>query len=404
MEAKKTALVMADGYEVQGGIEELQKHYDEAKVVDHFKTGALLAWLEERYYETAASKIRSLKQEYDRLVEVSNSETSQIFKTMIPSDTDIASFLSDVLGIKAAKSKDRASGREAEKREILRKKTDDEGILSKAALTAFTQEDMAELLDAGEKEIYLCGREFEIPMRVEGVKYVGILGTPTVHIAAATRKDIKKQGISLSGVTIDYLEDELENFLETIQNVMNCELTDNVEPDFLVLYEISGGKSVIKESIRQAAEEAENRLIARMEKKINRRMERLEDVQEQYELICEERDAKPVEPKPTLAEVQQALENGHERIVKDFTGKLAEKLVSKARYETLHFDLLRGSDYLLDNANDLDDVSDQIQRKFIAQYNKRDMEGIVQAFLRTIRRGVEQLQAMAAEKGEKDVA
>ena len=78
--------------------------------------------------------------------------------------------------------------------------------------------------------------------------------------------------------------------------------------------------------------------------------------------------------------------------------------MSKARYETLHFDLLRGSDYLLDNANDLDDVSDQIQRKFIAQYNKRDMEGIVQAFLRTIRRGVEQLQAMAAEKGEKDVA
>lgn len=404
MEAKKTALVMADGYEVQGGIEELQKHYDAAKAVEHFKNGALLTWLEERYYETAASKIRSLKQEYDRLVEVSNSETSQIFKTMIPSDTDIASFLSDVLGIKAAKSKDRASGREAEKREILRKKTDDESILSKATLTAFTQEDMAELLDAGEKEIYLCGREFEIPMRVEGVKYVGILGTPTVHIAAATRKDIKKQGISLSGVTIDYLEDELENFLETIQNVMNCELTDNVEPDFLVLYEISGGKSVIKESIRQAAEEAENRLIARMEKKINRRMERLEDVQEQYELICEERDAKPVEPKPTLAEVQQALENGHERIVKDFTGKLAEKLVSKARYETLHFDLLRGSDYLLDNANDLDDVSDQIQRKFIAQYNKRDMEGIVQAFLRTIRRGVEQLQAMAAEKGEKDVA
>ena len=393
-EKRKSALVMADGYEVRGSIDELRAHYDATKAVEHFKSGALLAWLEERYYETAAAKVRALKQEYDRLVESSSSEDSgfRIFQIMIPKDEDIAAFLSDVLGVKQAESKGRVSGREAEKREQLRTKTDDETILSHAALTAFTQEDMAELLDAGEKEIYLCGREFEIPMRIEGVKYVGILGQPTVHIAAATPKDVKARGISLSGVAIDYLEDELENFLEEIQRAISCELTDNVEPDILILRELSGGKSEIKNSIRQAAEEAENRLIAQMERRITRRMERLEDMQEKYDRICEERGVSAEQPKPTLEEVRKALEDGHERIVRELTGKLAEKLVARAKYEMLHFDLLRGSDYMLDNANDLDDVSDQLQRKYITMYNKRDMEGVAQSFLRSIRRGVEKLQ------------
>ncbi len=103
--------------------------------------------------------------------------------------------------------------------------------------------------------------------------------------------------------------------------------------------------------------------------------------------------------KPTLEEVRTALEDGHERIVKELTGKLAEKLVSRAKYEMLHFDLLRGSEYMLDNANDLDDVSDQLQRKYITMYNKRDMEGVAQAFLRSIRRGVEKLQEAQQKEG-----
>ena len=68
-EKRKSALVMADGYEVRGSIDELRTHYDATKAVEYFKSGALLTWLEERYYETAATKVRSLKQEYDGLVE-----------------------------------------------------------------------------------------------------------------------------------------------------------------------------------------------------------------------------------------------------------------------------------------------------------------------------------------------
>lgn len=392
---RKSALILADGYEVRDGLEELREHFDAAKAVEQFKTGELLTWLEERYYDAIAEKVFALKKEYDRIKAEAAKEDSTLqamYEAMIPKDADIAKFLCTTLGVSQAANRGRVSAREAEKRERLMKKTSDETILGNAAKTAFTQADMAELLDSGEQVIYLCGEEFEVPMRVEHVKYIGILGTPIVHIAAATLGEIKKQGISFSNVNIDYLEDEIEKFLGEIQTAKDNGLTGNVEPDILVLREISGAKSEIKNSIRQAATEAENRLIEQMAKRIDWRMERLEDIQEHYERMCEDRGVPVQTPKPTLEEVRSALTAGHERIIKEMTGKLADKLVSRARFETLHFDLLRGSDYLLENPNELDDVSDQIQRKYITEYQKRDIEGVRQSYLRSIQRCVEKLR------------
>ena len=56
---------MADGYEVRGDIEELRAHFDEPKAIEQFKSGELLAWLEARYYDTIAGKIRELMQDYE---------------------------------------------------------------------------------------------------------------------------------------------------------------------------------------------------------------------------------------------------------------------------------------------------------------------------------------------------
>lgn len=395
MEKTKTTLILADGYEVRSSMDELRAHFDTAKAVDYFKSGELLAWLEERYYDATAAPIRALKQEYDRLAAAASAEDAhtEIYRNLLPKDEEIADFLRATLAIVQVETQKYVSGREAEKREQLQKRTDDAVLLSHAAQTAFTQGDLAELLDAKEKEIYLCGKEFEIPMRVGNVHYIGILGTPIVHIAAASPKDIKKRGISFSSVTVDYLEDELENFLEVIQNVVNDELTDNMScSEVLILYEMGGEKSEIKNSIRHAAEIAENSLIARLEERLAYRLEQLEDVQGIYDSLCEERGVVAETPKPTLEEVRKTLEEGHERIVKEMTGKLAETLVSKARYELLDFHLLHGSDYLLDNPNELDEITNQLQRKYVAQYDKRDMEGVVQAYLRSVRRSVEKLR------------
>lgn len=459
---ERPPLIMADGRKVRNSLDELREHFDEAKAIEQFKSGALWDWLDSRYYETLADSIRELMEEYEQRLDYEKramAEEQEAFeelgkrlgeakellkqhpdgaiaekiaaleqeyesiKSMLPKiakeDTGdarsaLASRLADkkrelddehlgerlrkVLGVIPAAEKQRISEREEEKRKRLQAQTDDETILSHAALTAFTQEDMAELLDAGEKTIYLCGKEFEIPVRMEHMSYVGILGTPIAHIAAATAYDIKRLGISFSNISIDYLEDEMENFLSSIQSVMRRGLGEDVDPEFLILEETSGGKNAIRASIHQAAEEAENRLIETMATHIDRRLNRLDDLQAQYERICTERGLSPQKIKPALEEVHKALSEGHMRIIQEMAGRLAKKLISKASYEMLHFDLLRGSSYMLDNANDLDDVSDRIQHKYIAKYQKQDMEGMVQSYLHALRRAADKLDELCEKK------
>ena len=468
MEAKrKPPLIMADGYEVRDNLDELLTHFDESKAIEQFKSGALLEWLEARYYDTVATNVRELMQEYEeqqahvrsnphhldmaenqaefeklgnRLKEAqlllkdhpndaiaekiaTLTQEYETMKSMFPpppnasvgrwfsslvsdltntepelDDVHLCERLREILGVKRTEGKEHISKRVAEKLLKLREQTDDEAILAHAAQTAFTQEDMAELLDAGEHTIYLCGHEFEIPVRVEGMNYVGIIGTPIAHIAAATLHDLKLRRISFSNITVDYLEDEMKNFLSAIRGTMRRGLGENVDAEFLIMEETYGGKNEIRSSIRQAAEEAENRLIENMAKCVDRRLDRLENLQAQYERMCTERGIVAQKPKPSLDEVRKALTEGHMRIVKKLTGQLAKKLLSKASYEMLHFDLLRGSDYRLDNANKLDDVSDYLQTKFIAQYQKQDMEGIVQSYLRALQRCADKL----AEVDEKE--
>ncbi len=465
---KKLPLIMADGYEVRNSLDELRAHFDEATVIKQFKSGALLDWLDARYYDTAANSIRklmeeyeaqqayekshpqframeenreafeqlgkrleeaqvllknhpddaiaekvaALKQEYDSiksmLAEASNPTTGGLWSAL-PScltgletelnDEQLGKQLREVLGVSHAANKAHISKREEEKRARLREQTDDEIILSHAAQTAFTQEDMAELLDAGEHTIYLCGKEFEIPVRMERMSYIGILGQPIAHISAATVYDLKRLAITFSNISIDFMEDEMENFLSSVRGSMRRELGENVDPEFLILEETSGEKNAIRASIHRAAEEAENRLIENMAKRIDRRLNRLEDLQAQYERMCEERSITPQKIKPALEEVHKALSEGHTRIIHELTGRLAKKLISKASYELLHFDLLRGSDYMLENANDLDDASDRIQQKFIAEYQKRDMEGIVQSYLRALQRAADKLAELDEKEG-----
>ena len=473
MEAKrKPPLMMADGYEVRNNLDELRAHFDESKIVEQFKSGSLLDWLNARYYDTVATSVRELMQEYEeqqahlqsnphllamaenqadfeklgqRLTEAQSllkdhpndviaekiaalTQEYEAMKSMfsappkvnvggwwsalIPSltdtepeldDTHLCERLREILGVKRAEGKAHVFKREEEKRSKLREQTDDETILAHAAQTAFTQEDMAELLDAGEHTIYLCGHEFEIPVRVEGMSYVGIIGTPIAHIAAATIHDLKRRKITFSNITVDYLEDEMDNFLSAIRGTMRRGLGDDVDAEFLIMEETSGGKSEIRNSIRQAAEEAENRLIETMAKRVDRRLDRLENLQAQYERMCMERGIVAQKPRPTLEEVRKALTEGHTQTVKALTGRLSKKLLSKASYEMLHFDMLRGSDYRLVNANKLDDVSDCLQQKFIAQYQKQGMEGIVQSYLRALQRCADKLTEVNEKNTENGI-
>ena len=83
-----------------------------------------------------------------------------------------------------------------EKKSILSEKTDDETIIDNAVSTALNHEDLAALIQMDYKTIYLCGELFNVPIRIAGVKYIGILGTPKIKIRAKSQEELDAKQIS----------------------------------------------------------------------------------------------------------------------------------------------------------------------------------------------------------------
>lgn len=175
----KTALSMPDGYDVYSGLEALREHFDLKTVVKYYRSGELVTWMEERYYDDLADALEKLN----------------------PNAPDMERKLCAILGVVTEDDND--DKRTEEKLALLKEKTDDESILANAAITAFTQEDLAKILDAGKDVIYLCGEAtFSIPTRKTGKKYIGILGTPKISVRVSTLGELEDRGIILENLEL----------------------------------------------------------------------------------------------------------------------------------------------------------------------------------------------------------
>jgi len=181
----KFALEMADGTKVRSNLEELREHFDMESIASYYLSGKLLEWLEDRYYDDEAAKIEELDKDAPNL----NAQLCAII------GVDASKF--DALDIEAVE-------RLNEKKSILRQKTSDSTIIENAMITALNQEDLADLLDLESPVIYLCGDKFNIPIRVEHKRYVGILGTPKVEIRATSDDDINKKDIIFENVLLPW--------------------------------------------------------------------------------------------------------------------------------------------------------------------------------------------------------
>ena len=91
-----------------------------------------------------------------------------------------------------------------EKKSVLSDKTDDETIIDNAVSTALNQEDLATLIQMDYKTIYLCGEQFNVPIRVADRKYIGILGTPKIKIRAQSQDDLDAKNISFENVQLPW--------------------------------------------------------------------------------------------------------------------------------------------------------------------------------------------------------
>lgn len=222
----KFALEMADGTKVRNSIEELREHFDMQSVASYYLSGKLLEWLEDRYYDDEAAKIEELDKDSPNL----NAQLCAII------GVDASDF--DALDIEAVE-------RLNEKKSILRQKTSDTSIIDNAMITALTQEDLADLLDLESPVIYLCGDKFNIPIRVEHKKYVGVLGTPKVEIRATSDEDLKKKDIIFENVMLPW------NKVTSVNNNVGSN-SDASQANSMVAPQPSGVKQElmeIKESI-----------------------------------------------------------------------------------------------------------------------------------------------------------
>lgn len=173
---------MGDGTSVRT-IEELREHFDMESIIAYFLDGRLERWLDDHYEKAAAAAIHALQETEDNLpaklcailsIELSSNE-----------DIDIAAIVKTIA-----------------KKKRLRTMTQDETIFAHARQTAFTQDDLQELLTAGETTIYLCGKSFSISADHDNMTYIGILGTPITDIGTSSAADLQTHHIVFQNTQI----------------------------------------------------------------------------------------------------------------------------------------------------------------------------------------------------------
>ena len=351
----KFALEMKNGIKVRSGLDELRKNFDLDSIIGYFLSGKLMEWLDDRYYEEEADKLRNLE------------------RTSTDLNRQICSILCVPYEKESELSVDQLE-RLNEKRAILRQKTSDNSIISHAGQTALTQDDLADLLDMDEPVIYLCGETFNIPIRVEGKEYIGILGMPRVTIKAKTKKEIETKKITFKNVVLPWSEKEEEkkqkleekNSKTTKTRIKaDTEKKTKTKPndvikkkamdllkwlgsedargwvyyDLWYIYPASINDSTerdIKNNIRAGAREFLDRLRGDLRVNLKDKLSQLEEAQKKYDKILSSRHMRDMTIEPSLQSIREKVHQTLESLcdLKAPSGKsLEEILIEIARYE-----------------------------------------------------------------------
>lgn len=211
----KFALKMKDGAEVRT-LQELKDAFDLNAVMAYFLDGKLEIWLNDRYYDALAESI----QELDKNAPELRKKLCDIFGV---------EYEDDAMSIEEIEERNRRINR-------LKEITDDESIIENVDSVAFSQEELADLLDEGKDTIYLCGEDFQIPVRVKGMTYIGV-GTHLI-IDADKKEQFVNNNIKLINLIEDnepQLEDVLEKAGSDIHAIFLCKgYPDAEDENFLV--------------------------------------------------------------------------------------------------------------------------------------------------------------------------
>lgn len=199
--AKKTFALALNGVEVKT-LEDLQNNFELEKIVAYFKSGELLDWLNDRFYDDEAEKIENIS----------------------PDDKNLSQKICVALNVECDEDLE-FTQRIREKKKILEEKTDDENIIDNATTTALNQDDLANLLHMDYKKIFLCGENFTVPIRVENKKYIGVLSTPKIKIKANSDEELAAKNISFENCKLAWRK---ETSMEELVKIAST-IFDNID-------------------------------------------------------------------------------------------------------------------------------------------------------------------------------
>ena len=189
-------------------LDELREHFDLDKTIGYFLDGKLLSWLEARYYDTEADAVRALNKD----------------------DADVHRRLCEIFGVEyhaeeAPKIDVEAVEERNRRLSELKQYTSDPAVLEKVDQVAFNQEELADLIDEGYSDIYLCNNSFVIPLRVRNKHYIGV-GKAEAVIRSQERVDFEELGIRFDDVKFDESYEKLTH--ETPEELYRkgCEAED----------------------------------------------------------------------------------------------------------------------------------------------------------------------------------
>ena len=178
MSKKKKNNLILYGIEIKK-LEDLQLHFDMAKVLEYFTNGQLGEWLDSHYYENEAEKIE------------------QLSKT----DPDLEEKICKIIGVNPSEYVDSFIMRD-EKIAKLKEYTDDPVILANWKNVALNQEDLIDLLDQKVDIIYLVNNTFTISLRQKGKTYIGV-GDVVAVVRRDDLVDFDSLNISFKNVQVE---------------------------------------------------------------------------------------------------------------------------------------------------------------------------------------------------------
>lgn len=175
-------LIMEDNVEVRN-LEELKENFSLEKILIYISNGKLVTWLRDRYIDDIANEIEALDKNDSEIAK-------KIFEIF-----DIEYDEQKIIDVE--KSKERT-----EKLNKLKKYTTEQRFFDVIDNVAFTDDDIYDLLDENQIEIYLCGDKFSIPISKRGICYIGV-NNPIVFINSKKFIDWKDREIIFSDVRYD---------------------------------------------------------------------------------------------------------------------------------------------------------------------------------------------------------